>query len=40
MEGISLYKIGEWLGHSDPQTTKRYTHLLPAGDDAINAGEE
>ncbi len=27
MEGVSLYKIGQWLGHSDPKTTQIYAHL-------------
>ncbi len=39
MQGVSLYKIGEWLGHANPKTTKRYSHLIPDVDDAINAGE-
>jgi integrase len=36
-EGVSLYKIGTWLGHADPKTTMIYAHLLPA-DDEIDRG--
>jgi len=32
MAGISLYKIGTWLGHTSPKTTMIYAHLSP--DDA------
>ena len=31
--GVSLYKIGEWMGHADPKTTKIYAHLAPDDDD-------
>jgi len=33
MAGVSLFKIGEWLGHADPKTTKIYAHLAPANGD-------
>ena len=33
--GVSLYKIQQWLGHSDPKTTMIYAHLQ-AQDDEIN----
>jgi len=33
--GVSLYKIQQWLGHSDPRTTMIYAHLQ-AQDDEIN----
>ena len=29
MEGVSLYVIGEMVGHSSPEMTKRYSHLCP-----------
>lgn len=28
---LSLYEVGQWLGHDDPETTKRYAHLAPQG---------
>jgi integrase len=31
--GVNLYKVGQWLGHSDPTTTAIYAHLLPHDDD-------
>lgn len=31
--GVSLYKVGQWLGHSDPRTTQIYAHLAPVDDD-------
>ncbi|MFP6870355.1 MAG: site-specific integrase, partial [Nitrospinota bacterium] len=27
--GVSLYKVGKWLGHSNSRTTERYAHLTP-----------
>ena len=27
--GRSMYETGEFLGHKDPKTTKRYAHLMP-----------
>jgi len=27
LKGVSLYKIQQWLGHSDPKTTMIYAHL-------------
>lgn len=27
--GVSLYAVGELLGHRDPRTTKRYAALAP-----------
>ncbi len=35
LSGVSLYKIQQWLGHSDPKTTMIYAHLQ-AHDDEIN----
>ena len=29
MEGVPLYVIGEMVGHSSPDLTKRYSHLCP-----------
>lgn len=29
MAGVSLYKIGTWLGHADAKTTQIYAHLVP-----------
>lgn len=29
MEGVPLYVIGEMVGHSSPDMTKRYSHLCP-----------
>jgi integrase len=31
--GVSLYKIGAWLGHRDVQTTQIYAHLSPEDED-------
>jgi len=28
-KGISLFKIGGWLGHTDSRTTKLYAHHHP-----------
>jgi integrase len=33
MAGVSLYKIGKWLGHSDFKTTQIYAHLQASDDD-------
>lgn len=33
MAGVSLYKIGRWLGHSDAKTTQIYAHLAPQDGD-------
>lgn len=33
MAGVSLYKIGQWLGHSDPKTTMIYAHLQSSDED-------
>lgn len=30
MHGVPLYTIGELVGHSSPQMTKRYAHLCPS----------
>ena len=29
MEGVPLYVIGEMVGHSSTEMTKRYSHLCP-----------
>lgn len=29
MRGVDLYRVGILLGHKDPKTTKRYSHLEP-----------
>jgi len=34
-EGISLYKICKWLGHSDFKTTQIYAHFAPVYDHDI-----
>lgn len=31
--GVSLYKIGTWLGHADMKATQIYAHLSPDDDD-------
>lgn len=32
-DGVSLYKVAEWLGHTDVRVTKKhYAHLLPSYD--------
>jgi len=33
--GVSLYKVGRWLGHSTPAVTQRYAHLAPEHDAEI-----
>ena len=33
--GVSLQKIGEWLGHTDIRTTQIYSHLVPGYDPDI-----
>jgi len=33
MAGVSLYKISQWLGHSDFKTTQIYAHLQASDDD-------
>jgi len=34
-QGISLYKIMKWLGHSSMQVTQIYAHFVPAYDQDI-----
>lgn len=34
-EGISIYKICKWLGHSDIKTTQIYAHFAPVYDEDI-----
>jgi site-specific recombinase XerD len=29
MAGVSIYKVSQWLGHSDVTTTMIYAHLEP-----------
>ncbi len=36
MQGISIYKVSQWLGHKSVNTTMIYAHLAPQ-DDEINA---
>jgi len=36
--GVSLYKIGIWLGHADPKTTLIYAHLQPLDPDIERFG--
>lgn len=36
--GVSLYKIGIWLGHADPKTTLIYAHLQPVDRDIERFG--
>lgn len=36
--GVSLYKIGQWLGHADPKTTLVYAHLQPVDRDIEKFG--
>ena len=36
--GVSLYKIAEWLGHSDVRMTRVYAHLAPGYDPDIERG--
>jgi integrase len=33
IEGVSLYKIKSWLGHSNIKTTETYAHLQPQDED-------
>ena len=35
--GVSLYKLAQWLGHSDIRTTQRYAHLQVGFDEQIEA---
>lgn len=34
-QGISLYKVSEWLGHADYKTTQIYAHFAPVYDNDI-----
>jgi len=34
--GVSLYKIAQWMGHSDVKTTQIYAHLAPGFDSDID----
>lgn len=36
-KGVSLYKIGRWMGHSDVRTTEIYSHLQAGFDPEIDA---
>jgi len=36
--GVSLYKIAQWMGHSDIRTTQIYAHLQAGFDPDIEAG--
>jgi integrase len=33
IEGVSLYKISQWMGHADLKTTQIYAHLEPMDED-------
>ena len=33
MAGVSIYKVGQWLGHADVKTTMIYAHLSSQDDD-------
>lgn len=33
MDGVSIYKVSQWLGHSDVTTTMIYAHLAPQDTD-------
>ena len=33
IEGVSLYKIAQWMGHADLKTTQIYAHLQPMDED-------
>lgn len=35
--GVSLYEVQAFLGHEDPHTTQRYSHLLPDANGRIEA---
>jgi len=35
-EGVSVYKVCQWLGHSEVKTTQIYAHLIPAYDEDIS----
>lgn len=35
-EGVALFKLAEWLGHSAAKTTELYAHLVPGFDNDIN----
>ncbi len=35
-EGVSIYKVSQWLGHSSVQTTMIYAHLMPERDADID----
>lgn len=35
--GVSLYKLAQWLGHSDIRMTQRYAHLQEGWDEQIEA---
>lgn len=35
-EGVSIYKVSQWLGHSEVRTTQIYAHLIPGYDEDIS----
>jgi len=35
-EGVSIFKVSKWLGHSSVNTTMIYAHLAPVQDEDIN----
>ena len=35
-EGVSIFKVSKWLGHSSVNTTMIYSHLAPVQDEDIN----
>lgn len=35
--GVSLYKLAQWMGHTDVRTTQIYAHLRPGFDEDIEA---
>ncbi len=33
MNGVSIFKVSQWMGHADVKTTMIYAHLAPVDDD-------
>jgi integrase/recombinase XerD len=38
-QGVDVYRVASWLGHSDVRMTQRYAHLRPGWDNEINRAD-